>query len=361
MLLPAAALAFLPISHRIWILTVCLVAFRVLGNYIGAAWGSLMSDYLPEGVRGRYLGWRSQVIGAAGVAGVGAAGTLLFLMRKVDAAAGFFLIFFAAALCRFISFYLMTRMADVPQRRSRGDDFTFFMFLRRFRESNFVRYVLYVASITFAAHLAAPYFSVYMLRDLGFTYLEYTALHLAAVSAGLLSFPLWGRHADLVGNARILKITSFLIPVIPFLWLASRNWFYLVAVEMFSGFVWGGFNLCATNFIFDAVTPPKRVRCLAYFNLISGGAIFAGASLGGFLAGRLPPLFGARMLTLFFVSGVIRLAAHFLLSPRFREVRGSAKHVSVRDLFFSVLGFRPLAGTAQEWHVFSSAKPPPGS
>ncbi len=356
LLVPIPFLALLPgLKFRVAWLILGVIAFRVLSNYIGAAWGSLMSDYLEPERRGSYLGWRSQVVGLAGLLGVILGGTLLYATKKENPAWGFFLLFFGAALCRFVSFGLMTRMADAPHADTREHDFTILMFVRRFRQSNFVKFVFFVSGVTFATQLAAPYFSVFMLRDLKFDYLTYMVLCLSAVGTGLLAFPIWGRHADIVGNAKILKITGRLIPVIPLLWLVSRRVPYLVAVEMASGFVWGGFNLCAVNFIYDAVSPPKRVRCLAYFNLINGAAVCLGALLGGFLADRLPPLLGYRLLALFLLSAALRFCASLFLSPNFTEVRKS-RHVSSLELFFSVLGFRSLAGMNQEWSVFPSRR-----
>ena len=348
-LVPVAVLSFLHFKAAITALVVFITMFKVLGNLIATAWGSLLSDYLPPEKRGHYFGWRSQVVGMAAVASVGIAGSFLYLMNHRLPALGFALLFFAAACLRGISSGLMSKMVDLPLHHEPGSDFTFLMFLRRFRQSNFVKYVLYVASITFAVHLASPYFSVYMLRDLNFNYLSYMAVHLASVVAGLIAFPVWGKHADLIGNARILKIASLLIPIIPVLWLFSSNVIYLVGVEMFSGFVWGGFNLCTSNFIYDAVSPAKRVRCLGYFNLINGVAIFSGASLGGFLADRLPSFFGFPILTLFFLSGLIRFLAHFLLSRRFQEVREKTRPTSSLELFFSVVGIRPITGLNREW------------
>lgn len=356
-LLPVALLSFFPFPGRIEALIMLMTAFRIIGSWIGTAWGSLMSDYLPAERRGHYFGWRSQVVGVAGFVGVALAGILLFLMKDIFQALGFFSLFLAAALFRFISSYLLSKMVDLPLKPTTESEFTFLMFLRRFKESNFVKFVLYVSSITFATHLAAPYFSVYMLRDLRFSYLGYMSVHLAAVASGLVAFPIWGKHADVVGNAKILKITSFLIPLIPLLWLVSKHLFYLAAVEFFAGFVWGGFNLCTANFIYDAVSPEKRVRCLGYFNLINGMAIFGGASLGGFLADRLPLLWGFSFLSLFLLSGLARFLAHFFLSRHFQEVRESAQKVSSARLFFSVVGIRPLAGLNREWNVFPSLGP----
>ncbi len=356
LLIPISLLSFAFFKKQIFILIGLVTIFKIIGNLIGTAWGSLMSDYLPENKRGHYFGWRSQVVGIAGITGVALAGLFLFLFNQTNRAMAFFLLFLSASLLRFTSSLLMSKMMDLPLHYQPGSDFTFLMFLRRFKESNFVKYVLYVSSITFAVHLASPYFSVYMLENLKFNYLFYMSVHLSAVFMGLIAFPIWGKHADIVGNAKILKITSFLIPLIPILWIFSKNHFYLMGIESFSGFVWGGFNLCTANYIYDAVSPAKRVRCLGYFNLINGIALCLGASLGGFLGDHLPAILGYRLLTLFLISGLIRFAAYFLLSKKFKEVRASAKHVSSSKLFFSVVGIRPISGLNREWNVFPSPK-----
>lgn len=348
LLIPAAGLALRVFPGRIGALIALMTGFRMVANLIGTAWGSLMSDYLSPEKRGSYFGWRSQLVGIAGVVGMGFGGCLLYFMKKISPALGFFILFFCASLFRFASVYLLGKMTDLPLIRTPGSDFTFLMFLRRFRESNFVKFILFVSSITFATHLAGPYFSVYMLRDLRFDYLHYMAVHLSAVISGLVAFPIWGRHADLVGNARILKLTSFGVPLVPFLWLISGNPVYLMMVEAYAGFVWCGFNLSSTNFIFDAVSPAKRVRCIGYFTLINGMSIFLGASLGGFLAGRLPVWFRYQLLTLVFLSGVLRMLAHLFLERHFREVRASVKTVSSSELFFSVVGIKPLVAEERE-------------
>jgi MFS family permease len=275
------------------------------------------------------------------------AGVLLYWTKELSQIVGFFIIFAIGALARFISAAYIAQMSDVPQRRDPASEFTFLMFLARFRESNFVKFVAFVSSLTFASFLAAPFFSVFMLRDLELSYLNYMLLQVVSTLTGLLALPLWGRHADLVGNVRVLRLTGFLSTLIPFFWLVSRNIFYLALVQMFAGFAWSGVTLCASNFIYDAVTPQKRVRCIGYFNVINGTALFLGASVGGFLASRLPPLQGYSLLSLFALSSLCRLIFYFILFHRFQEVRPS-REVSIQELFFSVVGIRPLIGTSRD-------------
>jgi MFS family permease len=347
LILCIAMLPLLEIAHRVELLLIFLILTAVCGGLAGPAWGSLMSDYVPASKRGRYFGWRNRTVGAVTVGSIVASGLLLNFFQEISYGTGFWIIFSLAAAARYVSAYFISRMDEPPHKKDPASDFTFLMFLRRFRESNFLKFVVFSGCLTFATYMAAPFFAVFMLRDLQLSYLTYMALQVGSSLAALVALPLWGRHADLVGNVRVLRLSSFLASLIPMFWLLSHNPAYLMLVNLFAGFSWSGVSLSAGNFIYDAVTPQKRVRCLAYFNVINGLALFLGSSLGGFLASRLPPLFGHRLLGLFALSCSCRLFFYLLLSRSFREVR-AAHEVSIQELFFSVVGIRPLVGQARD-------------
>ncbi len=344
LLIAAALLCFWQGPWSVIVLTVLTILFRIVGNWVATAWGSLMSDYLEPHERGRYMGSRQFIVGLAGIVALVFASGLLDGLKPYSEALGFGLLFVFTGGLRLYSSHLFKRMQDLPYEEKPESKFTFWMFIRRFRQSNFVKFVVFTAGITFATQLSAPYFSVYMLDDLHYNYFQFMAVHLMALVSALIAAPLWGRIADRTGNVRVLKITGALIPFVPILWVFSTNWYYLLAVEIYAGFVWGGFNLCAANFIFDSVSQEKRVRCLSYFNLINGAALFLGATLGGVLIEMLPKLNGYAAMSLFLISGLLRLFLYLLPIHRFREVREKVQPMSSRELFFSVLGIRSLAG-----------------
>lgn len=347
LILCIAILPWIQMSSRVELFLILLILAAMSGGLAGPAWGSLMSDYIPSSKRGRYFGWRNRTVGIVSVGSIVASGLLLYSFREVSYSAGFCILFSLAALARYVSGHFISRMDEPPQRKDPASDFTFFMFVARFRESNFLKFVVFTACVNFATYLAAPFFAVFMLRDLQFDYLTYMALQVCSALTSLIALPLWGKHADLVGNVRVLRLSSFFAALIPSFWLFSYHPVYLMLVQMWAGFSWSGVTLSAGNFIYDAVTPQKRVRCIAYFNVINGVALFLGSSLGGFLASRLPPFFGYQLLALFALSCFCRLSFYLLLSRSFREVR-PAHEVSISDLFFSVVGIRPLVGPAQD-------------
>lgn len=340
-------LPWLDITGRVELLLVLLILAALCAGLAGPAWGSLMSDYIPSSKRGRYFGWRNRTVGAVTVGSLIASGLLLDSFREISYTAAFCILFSLAAIARYVSAYFISRMDEPPNRKDPASDFTFFMFVARFRESNYLKFVVFTACLNFACYLAAPFFAVFMLRDLQLSYLNYMALQVCSSMAALVALPLWGRHADLVGNVRVLRLSSFFAAVIPAFWLLAHHPVYLMLIQMWGGFSWSGVTLSASNFIYDAVTAQKRVRCIAYFNVINGVAIVLGSSLGGFLASRLPPVFGYRLLGLFALSCFFRLSLYLLLSRSFREVRPT-REVSIQELFFSVVGIRPLVGPVRD-------------
>ncbi|MBI4375316.1 MAG: hypothetical protein HY549_02585 [Elusimicrobia bacterium] len=86
-------------------------------------------------------------------------------------------------------------------------------------------------------------------------------------------------------------------------------------------------------------------------------AMFCGASLGGLLADNLPPILGYPIHALFLISAVMRFTADSFLAKGFSEVRAVAAPARCRDIFFSVVGMRPLVGDNMdiEWEPLSGA------
>jgi len=341
--IPVIAIPYIITDHRAVYLILFYTALVAVGLLSFPPWSSIMADYVPHDQRGKVFGWRNRIFGITNISSMLAAGLILqvFKNRLNAPIAGFTIIFAAAFAARLASCYFLTKMHEPPLAVSAEHRFTVFDFLKRIRRSNFGRFVIFVAAINFAVFMSAPFFAVYMLKELHFSYLTYTIITMMSTLTIFTMMRVWGSHADHVGNRRVLRLTSYFLPVIPVLWLFSRSVPYLIAIQIFSGFFWAGFNMSASNFMYDAVTPEKRMRCIAYFNVVNGIAAFAGAASGGLLANSLPPVFGSRLLALFVLSGLIRLAASPICST-IREVR-QVKQVSNLELFYSIMTARQPA------------------
>lgn len=341
-LLPMAGVALSGMPRAAAFVALATV-FTVLGAVATPAWGSLMADLVPVERRGEYFGFRSMVVGVATMGSMLAAGLVIHVGRHIHEPLGFALVFSAAALFRLVSWRMLRRLYEPPPDRSAAAPYTFADFARGAGHPGFTRYVVSVALMSFAVNLAAPYFAVLMLRDLGFSYLLYSAIMVTAGVSVFAAIRRWGVHADRVGNIRVIRATAPVIVLLPLLWIAWRNPLWLAAVQVLSGFAWAGFNLAASNFVYDALPPASRTAGIAHFNVVNGIALFAGAVGGGYLAGALPPLAGHRILALLLASAAARLAVYVLAIRGLRDVRDVPRVGSV-NLFVSMVGVRPLLG-----------------
>lgn len=306
------------------------VYFGAIG-FVSPLWNSLIGDLVPEAIRGRYFGRRNRLTGASTFVSLLIAGGILDLFRRIGRAAfGFLVCLWIASAARFNSARWLARHEDPPWQILPDQRFTFLQFLRRTPWSNFAKFVFFFAAVNFGVAFSAPYFALYMLRDLHFSYLEYTGVAAAATIASFLTFPHWGRLGDRFGNKKILNLCGWGVGIVPLLWLFSARVPYLIAIQIFSGAVWAGFGMAAVNFMFDAVTPPKRARCAAYQAVVLGVFVCLGSLAGGWVAVRIPATIqigqwrwtpATPLLVVFLLSGLLRFLASALLLGRFREVR----------------------------------------
>ena len=341
--LPVIATAFLPPAAGIPMFAVLFTLLTVAGSFEIPVWSGMLADLVPPGKRGSFFGWRMSVLGFVHIGCSAAAAFILSAFRGINPALGFGCIFLLAALFRSGSSYFVSRMHD-KSRKEPFVMFPFLNFLRGFRRSNFARFTVFQAAMNFSFSLSGPYFAVYMLRELEFSYVNYMAVILAGTITMFSLSRRWGAQADDAGNIRIVKLVSLLMPLIPVLWMFSPDVLYLIGVQVFSGFLWSGYMIASSNFIFDAVTPAKRACAIAYFNVVNGSAVCAGALLGGVLIDALPgfwPWQGIQ--AVFLLSGVLRLLFRIFLARGISEVR-TARTVPAVYLFTYVGGIRPLLG-----------------
>jgi len=303
-------------------LLISLVAVNsVIAGLIYPIWNSLMGDIVPSNRRGYYFAKRTRILGLCSFGAMLLAGAFLATW-KWNTAWGFAVLFAGAACARLLSSVYLGQMSDVPLDRSSQPDLTVMTFLDKLRKrSAFGRFTLYAAFMKFAVSIANPFFAVYMLKELNLSYAYFTMIAAAPVVGRFLFTPLWGRIVDRRGNKLVLILTGIGAPIVPFLWLWSHDVAYLIAIELFSGLVWSGFDLSTSNYIFDAIKPKNRVKAVGFYNFLVGIGIFFGATLGTFLLPRLPLLFGSAFLSIILASSIARVIVVIALLGRIQEVR----------------------------------------
>jgi MFS family permease len=337
---------------------IAIVFVYLCGPNIGAPqWNSLVGDLLPEQRRGRFFAARTRYASIASLVALVVAGLVIDAFDRLDRTHwGFVCIFAGAILARCASAYHLGAMAD-PRGHVAAlavpDDLTLW---HRIRNSRLLRFSSFFAAMQAAVAISGPYFTLYMLRDLGLSYVEFMFITFASVLIQFLTLNRWGRLSDLFGNRLLLTTTAIFITVIPALWLISVNYVWLLAVQMLSGLCWAGFTLSATAFVFDLTPPDRRQTLFAAHNVLAAIGVFLGAGIGGILVNYVPaeislgpmsipiftPLYG-----LFFISCLARVMVVLLFVRTLKEVR-RVRPMSMTGLIFRVTRMHPVSGLIYE-------------
>ncbi|MEF3279507.1 MAG: MFS transporter [Elusimicrobiota bacterium] len=261
-----------------------VIGYSFSGSVATAPWFTLMGEYLPQNSRGKFFGKRTQIIGIFYFFSSFVAGYLLKVYNS-NTKNILFILFLLASFFRFCSSYYINLMYEpdkkyfIPKEKP-----SFLSYFYNFKINPFVRKI-YVAIfiLLLSTYIAAPYFSVYILKELEFDYIKYMFLTSFGQVLTWFTARFWGKLVDKKGSVRTLKYAFISIPLISFMWIFTKNFYILLAIEIFSGFVWGAFAIVYNTFVYEYVKADERTKYTAYLIFIMSVAQFLGSFIGGIL------------------------------------------------------------------------------
>lgn len=344
-------LIFIPIAFifyfgtlKVFYLIFFVCLYWILGMIVVPAWSSWMGDLVDEKKRGDYFGRRNRISGMVVLITFLLGGYILQRFGDGDPTQyrGFLLIFGLAMLARIVSFIYLARGYEPSYKIAKKAEFTFIEFVKKASKRNYGLFVIFLCFMNFAVYVATPFFTAYMLYDLKFSYMTYALISAVAVLVKYLVMPAWGRAADRYGTKKVMTLSSYLMPLTPLLWVLSKNIYFLVLVQIYSGFVWAGFEITTFNFIFDTTTPEKRATCVSYYNVLNGIFIFLGGIMGSIIL-KYNHIFSSQYYSIFILSFALRYVVSFHFIPKLREVR-QVKHISYEKLLMNVISSSATMG-----------------
>lgn len=359
-----AALAIIRPQHSVWWLILLAVLYFACINFIQPQWRAWMGSIVPQRRRGAFFAARTRLTMIAALLIFIGGGVLLTVSERAGYAwVGFAALFAVAATGRLLSSRLLHLMHDPDPRphldRRRGFLPSMRQLMASLHDRTFRDYSFFVAGMQGVVAISAPFFAVYMLRDLQFSYLEYSLNAIASIATQFVTLRFWGRFTDRFGNRIVMQFCCLTIPLIPLLWMFSPDFYYLLLVQMVSGVVWSGFSLSTANYLYDI--RPHRSDFAVYAavqSALTAVAVFAGAMLGGMIAAAAPWLFGnfvflgdwlsSPLFLVFIVTTVLRSAVALWFLPRANEPV-ARRRPKVLQLVLRVSRFNAITGLSLDW------------
>ncbi|MFG0259242.1 MAG: MFS transporter [Phycisphaerales bacterium JB041] len=311
------ACSFLPLamgayhgSMPAWLIYLAVSLYWTVNYAQGPAWNTWVATLVPDRIRARYFARRTRIIQLGTVVGLLGAGTALNAAKgnpDNSAAVGIFAILFLSAAA--FRFYASRCLAAQSEPEPLPRDFRSVsprQFLARWRTGHDARLLGYMLLVQIAVQTSGPFFTPFMLVRLELSYATYMVLIAVSFLSRMLVLPFLGRLAQRRGPRAVLLVGGLgLIPASA-LWSLGDSFWYLMAIQMFSGAVWAAYELATFLLLFDAIPSNERTSVLSMFNFANTLAIVIGSLVGATLLGLLGEGIAAYH-TLFIISSGLRV------------------------------------------------------
>lgn len=339
-------------TNQVLALTIIYVIGQVIGSMGSPIWQSWMSSLIPKKIIGEYFGIRNALTGLVVFITMLLSGVILKFIEPNYTLYIFSTIFIISFLGRFIASIIFSKTEE-PELIIEKDSIHFLNFVSQLRKDNFGYFALFGSLMTFGIALIGPFFSVYLLEEIGLKndYLTYTLIIAAATLSTLISMPYWGKIIDKYGPIKTIKVTGLLASIYPFLLILVREPNGLIIIEVLSGIIFSGLNLCLASFIYESFKQEKIIKYAGYQAALFGIATFFGVIISGWIQtfnlsiGILDNSF----YVICAISIIVRLTVYTMLINKIKEVR-ETKTIKDRTLIIGILTFEPIRTT-----FFSSA------
>jgi len=329
--LPILSLPLIAPDQGAWLLIGCAVLYFGFGHVTTPIWNSLLVDVAEAESRGAYFARRARTTALTSFLALGLAGTILTVGQRWDMSwIGFLVIFLGAAAARIGATTCQTHVSRLMPVHQLEAPHGFRHFFAHAASVDFRRFLLFSGLMHFAVLLSGPFFVIYLLRDLHWSYLQYAGWMASSISAQFLTLGPWGRIGDRYGNKALLTLTASAVPFLPMGYLLSEHYLFLLIVNFFGGVIWAGLSLGLQNYVFDSLRAEERTRGVALANAMNAVGWGLGALTGSWLATLIPAelSLGSWHLTpasnlpfLFCLSGGLRLVIAVSLLRTFAEPR----------------------------------------
>ena len=311
-------------------------------------WSSWVADIVEQNERASFFANRNRLMQVMlFVATFGGGMLVAQLQVYYAAAAAFGIVFCVSFLARLASAFFHSRTAGVPYEIKLMNEIQMKHLFLLPSYKNELWFLAFVALMNFAVQFSSPFFTPYMLNNLGMGVVEFGILTALSIITKIICFPYWGKAIDRFSNRSVLIATAFMAPLVPLLWLFSGNFWMLAAFQVFSGFIWAGYDSAMFNSALSLVSRELRPSFISKYNAFGCIANAAGAIAGGLFLVMFPnaALIGfSGILLVFLLSGVMRLIVAFAFTPHLLTSREIANRTADRAMIFKLVAVYPTQG-----------------
>jgi len=281
-------------------LIVALFLHAAFAAVAGCSWNSWMRDLVPEDRLGSFFSKRMSLATGLGIPLSLAAGFFIDYWKKLFLdyeLYGYSILFFFGFLAGMLGVYFISTIPEPRMAPVEGKPFFFKLILQPFKDANFKNLIMFLGSWSFAVNLAAPFFTVYMLKRLQLDMSFIIALLVLSQLTSLAFLRIWGRFSDRFSNKSVLSVSGplFMLCILAWTFTTLPEKYILtipllIAIHIFMGISTAGVTLASGNIGLKLAPKGHATAYLTASSIVNSLAAGTAPVLGGkfadFFAGR---------------------------------------------------------------------------
>ncbi|MGD8628059.1 MAG: MFS transporter [bacterium] len=256
------------------------------------AWNSWMRDLIPVNRLGDFYSRRMLYQSALGLAlNLAVAGYLSFWNRSFPSRPleAYSILFVLGFLIGMLDVYFISRIPE-PRMSPVGAGFQS-LILKPFRKPNFRNLIFFIGTWSFAVNMAAPFFTVYMLKKIGLGMSSVILFLVVSQTANMAFLRIWGRISDRTSNKTVLRISGplFMVSILGWTFTTLPGRYdltlpLLVLIHVLMGISTAGVTLGSGNIGLKLAPRGKATTYLAAYTLVNSMAAGIAPAVGGLFA-----------------------------------------------------------------------------
>ena len=286
-------IAFIPfiVSPEIGliILIISLLLHTALAAISNTSWNSWMHDLIPHEQLGTFFSKRMSLTTSVGVVLYLIAGYFIDFWKGVFPEYELYaysLLFSLGFIFGIMGVYFISTIPEPRMYINRKIDL-----LMPFKDRNFKNLMVFLASWNFAVNLAAPFFTVYMIKRLNLGISLIISLTVLSQIVNVLFFGIWGKLSDKFSNKSVLSVSGPLFMTCIFMWTFTTlpekyvlTFPLLVVIHILMGISMAGVTLASRNISIKLAPKGQSTSYLAVSSIVNSIAAGIAPIIGGHFA-----------------------------------------------------------------------------
>lgn len=234
-------------------------------------------------------------------------------------------IFYIPLIFSIFSIYILQKI-EIKEKDEVKFPKNYFNFIKNKIKSNIKNeklrnYSLSLLLFYFSIGIAGPFFSVFLKNILGLSEVEWAIIICIEMTSFLIfsnSIKKLKKHFNIT---TLFQISTFLISLIPFIWIVSKNFLIIILYSFIAGISWQLFSILHLTYVSRNFNVANKI---SFLNIFIGLGLLLGNIFGGIIA-------QIKLEYVFYISFVFRFFSSFIFSKLLE-----GKQISIDSIYKTV-------------------------